>query len=99
MPTEHAPASRNKQAIARQQRLLTFHATIEELLKAGFSVLSRLMLYNEDEQGKLVSCEPVAIQQGHEYGSRGISIVGRHYQAMTSEDYNRLRLSMFCSDL
>jgi hypothetical protein len=31
------------------------------------------------------SCEPVAIQQGHEHGSRGIFIVRSRYQATTSE--------------
>jgi hypothetical protein len=43
-----------------------------------------LRLYNEDQQGKLVSCEPVAIQQGCEHEHRGISNVGSRYLTMSS---------------
>jgi hypothetical protein len=44
-------------------------------------------------------CEMVASWQGHEHGSGGIPIIGSRYLATTSEDYNRLRLSVCYSDL
>jgi hypothetical protein len=59
---------------------------IEELLEMVFSMRSIPGLYSEHERGKLVSCEPVAIQQGREYGSKGIYIVGSRYQETTVED-------------
>jgi hypothetical protein len=37
-----------------------------------------------------VSCEPVAIHQGREYGSRGIPIVGSRYLATPGEDSDAL---------
>jgi hypothetical protein len=36
--------------------------------------------------GELGSCEPGAIQQGHEHGSKGITIVGTHYFATPGGD-------------
>jgi hypothetical protein len=38
------------------------------------------------QQGKLVSCEPVAIQQGSEHRNKGMSTVRFRYQATNSED-------------
>jgi hypothetical protein len=68
------------------------HATMEELLDVVFSMWSVPRLYN-DKREKLVShdsevmsCETVASWQGHEHGSRGISIVGSCYLAVTRKD-------------
>jgi hypothetical protein len=44
------------------------------------------------------SCEVVASQQQCKYGSRRISTVGKRCQVKTSEDYNRLRLSVCHSE-
>jgi hypothetical protein len=43
----------------------------------------------------LVSCKSAAIQQGCEHGSRGISSVGSHYQAVTSEDIGDFMCATF----
>jgi hypothetical protein len=66
-------------------------ATVKLLLEAVFSVQFISRLYNKDQQDRpellsVVSCKSAAIQQGCEHGSRGISNVGSHYQAVTSED-------------
>jgi hypothetical protein len=46
----------------------------------------------------VASCEMVASQQWHMHESR-ISIAGNHNQITSTEDCNRLRLSMSYSDL
>jgi hypothetical protein len=68
------------------------HATIEELLEAVFSMLSVPSLYNEDQlplressenavRRVAGSGEMAASLRGREPGSRGMTTIGRSYQA------------------
>jgi hypothetical protein len=63
---------------------------LEELLEGMFYMQFMLRLYNESlwvsYWRQWVSCETVATQYGHEHGSRGISVVGSHYQVATSRE-------------
>jgi hypothetical protein len=41
-----------------------------------------------------MSCDSVAIQQGYEYGSKGIFVVENRYQASTSEEIEDLKCAV-----
>lgn len=81
MTGKHTSASTNTLAFMRQQP-----STMKLLLEVVFSMQFIPRLYKKDQQDRPVSCKSDAIQQGYEHGSRGVSIVGSHYQAVTSED-------------
>jgi hypothetical protein len=58
---------------------LTHHSTVEEFLEAVFYVWFISRLYKNQQY------KSVASQQGHEHGTRAISIVRNHYKATTGE--------------